>query len=402
MFKGNRLIGGIFLVAGTTIGAGMLAIPVVTSFGGFFPSFALLFFCWLFFFFTAWILLDVNLASPGDENLISMVGRWLGPLGKAVCWVAYLLLLYSLTAAYIAGSSPLFLSAIQYITGWNLPSWAGPFPLLLLFGIFVYLGTRSVDRVNRLLMAVLVLSYVMLISFLPPHIQPSLLMHADFSAMWIAVPVLFTSYGFHIIIPTLTSYLHRDVKKLRLTIFIGSLSAFLFYLIWEFLILGTVPLDGLAAAWTQGETGTFALRALISSPWIGISASFFTFFAIITSFLGVSLSLSDFLADGLQMKRYTWGREFACLLTFFPPILFVYTYPHGFILALQYAGVFVAIVLCILPALMAWKLPRYRSHFRRFLIILVILVSLFAIFLGILEQTGRLKNLIQSYVQTES
>src|SRR5262245_13572036 len=122
MFKSNRLIGGILLVAGTTIGAGMLAIPVVSSFGGFFSSFALLFFCWLFFFYTAWILLDVNLASPGAENLISMVGRALGPLGKAVCWVAYLLLLYSLTAAYIAGGPPFFLEANNLLTCCNIPA----------------------------------------------------------------------------------------------------------------------------------------------------------------------------------------------------------------------------------------------------------------------------------------
>ncbi len=402
MLKKSRLVGGILLVSGTTIGAGMLAIPVVSSFGGFFPSFALLFFCWLFFFFTAWLLLDVNLAFPGEVNLITMVGRSLGSLGKAVCWAAYLLLLYSLTAAYIAGSAPLFLKSIEFVTGQNIPPWIGPFPLLLLFGIFVYLGTRSVDRINRLLMAVMILFYILLISFLPSHIQPSLLLHADVTAMWIAIPVLFTSYGFHIIIPTLTTYLDHDVKKLRLTIFLGSLSAFLFYLIWEFFILSTVPLDGLTASWRQGETGAFALRFIISSPWIGIAASVFSFFAIITSFLGVSLSLSDFLADGLKMKRLTWGREFSCLLTFFPPLLFVYAYPHGFILALQYAGVCVAVVLCILPALMAWKLPRYRSPLRRFSLILVILISLFAISLGILEQMGKLQTLIQSYVQTES
>ena len=35
--KDNRLIGGILLVAGTAIGAGMLALPVSTSFGGFIP-----------------------------------------------------------------------------------------------------------------------------------------------------------------------------------------------------------------------------------------------------------------------------------------------------------------------------------------------------------------------------
>lgn len=42
----HRLIGGILLVAGTTIGAGMLALPIVTGFAGFWPSIAL-FFCLL-------------------------------------------------------------------------------------------------------------------------------------------------------------------------------------------------------------------------------------------------------------------------------------------------------------------------------------------------------------------
>jgi len=402
MLKGSRLLGGILLVSGTTIGAGMLAIPVVTSFGGFFPSFALLFFCWLFFFLTAWLVLDVNLACPGDVNLISMVGRWLGPLGKAICWVSYLLLLYSLTAAYIAGSAPLFLSWLWFATGWNLPGWAGPFPLFALFGTFVYLGTRSVDWVNRILMLVMILAYLSLVSFLPAHIQPTHLSHMDGSAIWIAVPVLFTSYGFHIIIPTLTTYLDHDKKKLRLTIFLGSLSALVFYAVWEFLVLGSVPLEGLVDAWRHGETGAYAVSTVVLSPWIGTAAKTFSFFAIITSFLGVSLSLSDFLADGLKMKKMTWGREFACLLTFFPPLLFVYSYPNGFILALQYAGVFVAIVLCLLPALMAWKLPAYRTLARRALLVSVILLSLFAIGLGILEQTGRLQSLVQPYVQTQS
>jgi len=376
----SRLFGGILLVSGTTIGAGMLAMPVASSFGGFFPSLAMLFFCWLFFLITAWLLLDVNLASSGEANFITMVGQRLGPLGKAVCWVTYLLLLYSLTAAYIAGSAPIFLNACASFTGWAIPSWIGPFPLLFLFSIFVYLGTRSVDRLNRLLMGAMVVAYVALISFLPTHVKPENLLRADISAAWMAVPVFFTSFGFHIVIPTLATYLNRDRKKLRIAIFVGSFSAFIFYCIWQFLILGTVPSDLLARAWSQGETGVAPLRMLIANPWVGRVANLFSFFAILTSFLGVSLSLSDFLADGLKLKRYTWGREFACLLTFFPPLLFLHTYPHGFILALEYAGLFIAIVLCIIPALMAWQLPGYKSTFKRLLLLTVIFISLLAIY----------------------
>lgn len=400
MQKVNRQLGGILLVAGTAIGAGMLALPVLTSFSGFFPSLGLLALCWLFLFTTAWFLLDVNLSIPGEINLITLVGRTLGTTGKIVCWITYLLLLYSLVAAYIAGSAPLFLQGIEWLFGKSPPLWFGPLPLLFLFGIFVYLGTRSVDWVNRLLMFGLIVTYFLLIAFLPPHIQPNFLQHVDLRAIWVAIPVLITSYGFHIVIPTLTTYLHRDVKKLRLIIFLGSLLPFVVYTVWELLILGVVPLSNLSAAWISGQSSATPLAAILHNPWISAIASAFSFFAIVTSFLGVSLSLSDFLTDGLKMKRYSFGREFASLLTFVPPLFFVYAYPRGFILALQFAGIFVAILLCILPALMAWKLPLYRTPPRRLLLLIVIALSLLVIVLDLLEEAGMLQSLIQPYVQT--
>lgn len=376
--QGSRLVGGVLLVAGTTIGAGMLAIPVASSFAGFFPSFALLIAIWLFFFATAWILLDANLSCPNQTNFLSMVEKTLGGKGKVLCWINYLLLLYSLTAAYIAGSAPLFLQAFHALTGYALPAWLGPLPLFFLFGIFVYLGTSVVDKVNRLLMFCLIASYLLLIGFLAPHVDASLLRRSDTSSLWMAVPLFFTSYGFHIIIPTLTTYLRHDVKRLRLAIAIGSLLPFLVYALWNFLVLGVVPLDtanGLASAWAEGESALAPLQGILVSAWIGPVASAFSFFAIVTSFLGVSLSLSDFLADGLKIRGHTWGRELACLLTFIPPLLFVYTYPGGFLLALRYAGLFVAVLLCIFPALMAWRLPRYRSLPCRILLIGIIVIA---------------------------
>ena len=397
----NRLFGGILLVSGTSIGAGMLALPVISSFAGFLPSLALLAICWLFLFITSLLLLDVNLSFKGEINLITMAGKTLGFWGKAVCWVTYLLLLYSLTAAYIAGSSPLFLEALHYATGFSAPRWIGPFPLLILFGLFVYLGTRAVDWVYRLLMFGLILTYVLLVALLPPHIQPNLLKHVDKTAMWVAIPVLITSYGFHIIIPTLTTYLKHDKKRLRLTLFIGSLIPFFVYALWEVLILGVVPLSGehgLISAYINGQTAVASLSYVLDNAAITTIARCFSFFAILTSFLGVSLSLSDFLTDGFHMKRFSLGREFACLLTFIPPLIFVLTYQRGFILALQFAGIFVAILLCILPAVMAWKLPAYRTFFRRFVLIIVILISLGIIGLDILEEAGSLKNLISGYL----
>ncbi len=381
-----RLIGGILLVAGTAIGAGMLALPVISAFAGFFPSLWGLIACWAFMFATAWLILEVNLACPGDVNLISMAGRTLGTPGKLVCWVTYLLLLYSLTAAYLSGSAPLLLHALHALTGWLAPLWLGLCLMLVLFGLFVYLGTRSVDYVNRLLMGGLLISYACLVASLPSHVQWPLVARADLSALSLAIPVMITSFGFHIIIPTLTTYLRHNAKQLRLTILIGSLLPLGVYVLWEFFVLGIVPLDGspgLIASWQAGESGAVPLAAILGSGWISKVANAFSFFAIITSFLGVSLSLSDFLGDGLKLHRFTWGREGACLLTFVPPFVFALAYPRGFLLALQYASVFVAILLGVLPTLMAWRLPKYRSHLKKGWLGAMLLLSLLLIWLSI-------------------
>jgi tyrosine-specific transport protein len=401
MLSSNRFVGGILLVSGTAIGAGMLALPVISSFGGFFPSFLLLAICWFFLFLTSLLLLDVNLAFPGEVNLITMASRTLGFSGKIITWFTYLLLLYSLTAAYIAGSAPLFHQGLHYFTSYSLPSWLSPFPLLFLFGLFVYLGTRVVDWVNRLFMFALIFCYFLLVAFLPAHVQPALLSHIDVKAMWIAIPVIITSYGFHIIIPTLTTYLNHDKKQLRQVLLIGSLIPFLVYALWEFLILGTVPLQGeqgLISAYLNGQTSVTPLSQILPHSYISPLCSLFSFFAIITSFLGVSLSLSDFLTDGLKMKRFSLGRELACLLTFAPPLIFVLLYPKGFIMALQFAGIFVAILLCILPAVMAWTLPTYQTFRRKVILFTVILISLLVICLDILEQIGVLKEIINIYI----
>ena len=373
-----KLLGGIFIVAGTTIGAGMLALPATTAFGGYFPAVILFALCWLLMLCTAFFFLDVNLAVKGEPNFISMAGKTLGTWGKGVSWVVYLLLLYSLIAAYITAGSPLFAAAIQAISGVGLPAYLTPLCLPIIFGFFVYLGTASVDYINRLLMVGLIVTFLLLAGVIPMHIEPKLLLHFDMPAISIAIPVIFTSFGYHSVIPTLSTYLKHDRKQLRAAIVIGSLLPLLFYLFWLALVQGVVPISILGQVWQQGDVVTDSLARVLQTPWIGLVAQFFTFFAVITSFLGVALGLCDFLIDGFKLKR-TWdGRLIAIVLTFLPPLIFVFTYKRAFYLALDHAGALVAILLGMLPAAMAWKLktPKfYSSPAGRLLLSVIILIS---------------------------
>ena len=221
--KQGSLLGGVLLVSGTTIGAGMLALPVVTSIAGFRLSIVLFFSVWLFMTSTAFLFLEVALWMKKDANIVSMAKFTLGTFGAVCSWVIYLFLLYSLTTAYLAAGGGLLQEAVELLCGVHVADGITFLPFLFVFGSFVYMGTRSVDYLNRVLMLGLVLAYSLLVVLVPPHVQWQFLTHSDSRGMLIALSVIVTSFGFHIIIPTLVTYLQRDVKKLRLSLIIGSI-----------------------------------------------------------------------------------------------------------------------------------------------------------------------------------
>jgi tyrosine-specific transport protein len=166
------------------------------------------------------------------------------------------------------------------------------------------------------------------------------------------------SFGYHNLIPTLNDYMAGDAKRLRLAIIIGSSIPLAFYLLWELLVLGLIPAEGpqeVLAALDEGEMVTRVLKMASGSGLINLIAQSFAFFAIVTSFLGVGISLIDFMADGLHIHKTPIGKGILCLLTVIPPLLISLIYPGLFLTALNYAGGFAAVTIFgILPAWMAW------------------------------------------------
>lgn len=397
--KKNRVFGGILLVAGTAIGAGIIALPITTGLGGFIPSTILLVACWLYMTATAFLFLEATLWYERDVNIVTIAEHTLGMIGKAVSWLVYLFLLYCLTTAYLSGCGALFLDSMQTLAQVALPKWIGPLPFLFLFGFCVYLGTKPVDYINRTLILGMVITFAAIACVTVPHVQQAYLSNHSWPLIWPSLAVMVTSFGYHIIIPSLSYYLGYKVDLLKKAIFWGGLIPLVFYLIWEISFLGVIPASGpqsfeiLSKSSTAETTIISIMNSNLKKFDITEIVRFFSYFAILTSFLGVSLSLSDFLADGFKIEKNAKGRFFITLLTFLPPLFFSLTFPNVFISALKYAAIFVAILLGILPAAMVWS-GRYHlkleSKFKMFggkaLLILVMFVSLVVIAIDIADQ----------------
>lgn len=401
----NKMIGGVLLISGTAIGAGMLAMPLVTGFAGFIPTVCLFALYWCYMTFTAFLMLEVNLSLGEKINLITMARKTLGKGGEIVAWIVYLFLLYLLTTAYLAGGGPILVDFITTLTGWQLPGIAGVVPLLLIFGYFVYEGTKYVDAANRILMVCLSIAYVMMVVLITPEIKLENLEYMNWKYSLIAVSLVATSFGYHIIIPTLTTYMHHNVRELKLTILIGSLIPLVVYILWEAIALGVIPVEGKHGIIEGYNSGVNGVRLLSKNlPQIALSrlSEFFSFLAIVTSFLGVTLSLSDFLSDGLKIKKNHRGRIILFALTFAPPLVIIFTYPRAFLTALEFAGAFgVIILLGLLPALMAWSRRYYKrieSPFTvpggKFSLILVILFSILVITIEIANKAGLIEKVL--------
>lgn len=362
-----KLLGSILLIVGTSIGAGMLALPIATAQLGFIGSIILLLICWFVMTMGAFLILEVNLWLPQNSNLISMAKVTIGPLGQLVAWITYLLLLYSLLCAYIAGGSDLFHNLLNS-NGIFIPAWTSALLFTLLFGFIVYLGIRAVDYVNRGLMFVKLGAYVLLITLLTPFLDMVKLTSGEMKYLTsgAAMTVTITSFGFATIVPSLRIYFASNVKKLKQAILIGSLIPLICYIIWDMVIMGIIPLagdHGLIAI-LQSKTSTSdlvnTLNMLTATSSSTFFAKLFTSICVVTSFLGVALCLTDFLADGFHVEKTGLSNGCIHLLTFIPPFVIVLFFPNAFIKALQYAGIYCVILLIMLPTVMAWY-GRYRK-----------------------------------------
>lgn len=397
--KPGSLIGGAFLIAGSCVGAGILGIPIVTGLCGFYPSLLIFFLSWAFMTATGLLLVEVNGWFSKDVNLISMVNHSLGRIGRASSWVLYLFLFYSLLVAYIAGSGGLFSSMAAELFSLSIPVWASSLFFVLIFGWIIFLGTKAVDMGNRLLMTGKIVSYLALVAVGLPHVIPSYLARSDVHYLFISLPIMVISFGFHNLIPTLASYMKGDIKRVRSSIWIGSLFALVVYVIWDLVVLGVLPEEGefgIRESLKVGREASQAIAGVLGFSWIARSAQGLAFFSLITSFLMQSLALTHFWVDGLKMDDKKREPLSICALTVVPPLLLSIFYPKIFFKALDFAGGICAVILFgIFPVLMVWigryrkQLPStYRMPGGKILLICLLLFSLFIFLFQLLMMTG--------------
>ncbi|MCC8422620.1 tyrosine transporter TyrP [Photorhabdus thracensis] len=355
----NRTIGSIFIVAGTTIGAGMLAMPLAAAGVGFGTTFVMLVALWVLMSYTALLLVEVYQYSPADTGLGTVAKRYLGRSGQWLTGFSMLFLMYALTTAYISGAGELLAGSLSSWLDKPVPISFGILIFTIVAGCVVTIGTQSVDMINRLLFTAKIIFLVIMLAVMMPHIKNTnlLSMPLEQGLVLSAIPVVFTSFGFHGSVPSIVSYMGGDTDKLRKIFVIGSAIPLTAYILWQLATLGAISSHtfvGILAEQTGLNGLLQAVRDVVATPRVELAVRLFADLALATSFLGVSLGLFDYMADLFKRRNNATGRLQTGVITFVPPLLCALYYPN-FVMALTFAAVALSILALLLPSMLAWR-----------------------------------------------
>ncbi|WP_311849988.1 tyrosine transporter TyrP [Providencia rettgeri] len=338
----------------------MLAMPIAAAGNGFLVSLAMLLVLWALMCYTALLLVEVYQHESHETGIGSVAQRYLGSSGKFITGFSMMFLMYALTAAYVSGAGEIITSNLKSSFAIEMADWMGIVVFTVIGGGVVCFGTSSVDFINRILFAAKIVFLIIILALMMPHVEQQNLLAAPTEKVLIlsAIPVFFTSFGFHGSVPSIVKYMGGDVKKLRVIFIIGSAIPLIAYILWQIATLGsigTTTFVGILAE-NAGLNGLLdAIKDVAQSGKTELIAQMFMSLALATSFLGVALGLFDFLADLFKRQDNASGRLQTGLLTFGPPLVFALFYPKGFVMALGYAAIALSILALLLPSAMAFK-----------------------------------------------
>lgn len=355
----SKTLGAACLVAGTTIGAGMLALPLTVSALGLVWGMAAMVGIWFVMYLAGLYGLELNLRAGKGMTLGGLGQFFSGPISRILGDASLVVLTYALMAAYLFGGASVLETFLGQYNLQPICSCISPLGIVIITMVLILMGNLHwVDHHNRLLFLCMLVAITALIFGLGRHLisLDSIPREPEgqlFSVWQIAIPVIFTSFGYHIIQNTMVIYCDYNSVILKKAFFWGSLMPLVAYVSWvvvALLILYARDPDFYHILLTQkAELGQLiqALSRVSGCLWLQPVSWVMGLLAILTSAIGVGLAIISFWEQHLpsQITR----RPLVLMLVLGPPLFVGLLVPDVFIRALGFAGLILTMIAIFLP-----------------------------------------------------
>ncbi len=362
------------LVTGNLIGAGILGLPVIAGLCGLWPAFLVMVIFCLAMYYTACVIADETiLARSATFNYPSLYHQYLGAAGKWIAIAANMLILYGLLTAYLTGGGAIILQALHMKASFVVS-------VLYFLGLtlLTVAGMAIIRRCNAGLVALMWISFLVIVILGALHIQPENFHHHDWLIVPLAIPVIVTSFHFHNIIPNVSEALAYDPKPIRRAMLMGMFFGLAMNALWLWVGIGVVDLagseDSLVQCYVHNIPATIPMSNVIHSRHFLLFAMIFSIIAIVTSYVANGLGLMGFSRDLLENYLHIKSPLVVMAVTFLPPFLIAQINPNIFLKAINFVGGYGIVVLFgILPCIIA-LIKKDRTGRQRLLALAILLL----------------------------
>lgn len=356
----NKVLGSTLIIAGTAVGAGMLAMPLTSAQMGFGLTLLLLTLLWILLTFTAVLYAEVHQYNKNDAGIASLAEQYFGSAGRLFVNFVLLFFMYAVLTAYVTGSGSLLLGILPEFENSELMQKILSLVFAVGLGAIITVGISAADIANRISFTLKCVIFVIILAVLLNTVSFENLQAAPTNNLlfFSAMPVFFMTFGFHICTPTINEYLEGDNRKVKLSCILGSTAIFIIYVVWQFATHGVLEQSTLIKVLNEEPNlnGLIeAFKVTTGSTAISEMVRIFSLLALITSYIGVALGLSSAVKDLLMHFNLRHDRITIGLITFVPPIIVGFTYPQIFLSAFAFAGIIFAFIGVFLPVVLAYK-----------------------------------------------
>jgi len=319
MFKKLRAIA---VLIGTTVGAGIFAIPYAFSQVGFFWGLVYLIILALIVLAVELCYGEIILRTKEPKEMAGYVETYSGKTGKIFISLSLILGIYAALTAYLIGVGTYLETLIGPLLGGNLMFWGIVF--WALGSLICFLGIGTMSRFELLMSFCLIVLVFILFVISLPYLDFKNFSIVTSKNLFLPFGVILFALGGATALPTMRKILGEEAAFFKKAILIGLGVPSIIYAFFAFIILGV----------TGPEVSEEALIGL--SKFLGgkalIIGGIFGILAMSTSFFALSFVLKEFFRQDYKIKNFS-----AWLLTVVVP-LFLFLFDFRFVYVISISG----------------------------------------------------------------
>lgn len=389
----------ILLIAGTCIGSGMIALPMILAKLGIIPSVIIMLCTWFFAYHTSLVSVELNLHLDRGAPLGQLGKIFSGKTAEIIGTISVKLLSYSLLAVYIYGGTSIIQKLIQVYYGYFVSNCVVATTLSLITMVVITFPIKIISKLNSMLFSFLIILFLSLIAIMIMHCDLNKMpMIVDMSLENIisVISVVFTSFGYQVIFHTLRNCCGKNVKLLKNAFLYGSLIPAIIYIMWASVCLSIIY-NADYYFYQKMVNGSIDVGDLVNMltlianiPNLQVLIWWLSILAIVTSILGVGISLSEPFNLMLKnkLKNTLLRKATSSILTIVPAYIIAVLTPNAFIKILGFAGTILVIIAVLLPIYLLYKSKikdfYIKSINNKWLLMIYILIGIGIMFLEFL------------------